>query len=162
MDRLFSPWRHQYVTAKPGGGRECVFCAKQRETDQEGLVVHRASLNYVVVNLYPYSSGHIMVVPYAHVATLAECTTETAQEMMLLARRGERVLQEVYAAPGINMGLNIGACAGAGVAGHVHMHLLPRWPGDVNFMTSVGETRVLPEEVGETWRKLSEAFTRET
>lgn len=157
MDRLFSPWRYQYITTSPGD-TGCVFCTKQQESDDAALIVFRARLNYVVVNLYPYSSGHIMVVPYEHGDRLSAFSEETTGEMMALVRRGEEVLRKVYRAPGINVGMNIGSCAGAGVAGHIHMHLLPRWPGDVNFLTAVGETRVLPEEVQETWRKLRGAF----
>ncbi|MEZ5352730.1 MAG: HIT domain-containing protein [Bryobacteraceae bacterium] len=157
MDRLYSPWRYQYVTGQtPAQG--CVFCAKVNDPAEDALIVHRAELNYVVVNLYPYASGHILVVPYSHVGALADCPDATAAEMMQLVRIAEGVLREVYRAPGFNIGMNIGACAGAGVAGHIHMHMLPRWPGDANFLTTTGETRVLPEEVIETARKIRAAW----
>jgi ATP adenylyltransferase len=158
MDRLWSPWRYRYISAA-GVTEGCVFCEKPNiGDDRASLIVHRGLHNFVICNLYPYTSGHIMVVPYAHVPRLEDTDEATATEMMLLARRGQRVLREVYRAPGFNLGMNIGECAGAGVAGHVHMHLLPRWVGDANFMSTVGETRVLPEEVETTWERLSEAF----
>ncbi|MEZ5403406.1 MAG: HIT domain-containing protein [Bryobacteraceae bacterium] len=157
MDRLFSPWRYQYVsTSAPSSG--CVFCSAESSSDEDALIVHRARLSYVIVNRYPYTSGHLMVVPFRHAATLHECTVEEARELMDLTRAGEQVLQDVYRAPGINIGMNVGACAGAGVAGHLHMHLLPRWPGDANFLSTVGETRVLPEDLGQTWTKLRAAW----
>lgn len=157
MDHLWSPWRYQYVTrAAPPGG--CVFCEKIPMDDREGFVVHRASLNYVVLNLYPYSNGHVMVVPYEHVDSLAAAAPDTAREMMELMQRTERILREVYRAPGINIGMNIGACAGAGVAGHIHMHVVPRWPADSNFMSVIGETRVLIEELPVSYDRLRAAF----
>ena len=118
------------------------------------------SYNFILLNLFPYTSGHLMIAPYAHVATLEDAAEETATEMMLLTRLSQGKLRETYRAPGFNAGMNIGSSAGAGIAGHIHMHVLPRWPGDVNFMTTVGETRVLPEDLEETYRKLSAAFQR--
>lgn len=158
MDLLWSPWRYQYIT-KAGPSQGCIFCGKSSASeDRANLIVFRAELNFVLLNLYPYATGHLMIAPYAHVGTLEETDELTAAEMMLLARKAEQCLREVYGAPGFNMGMNIGACAGAGVAGHIHMHVLPRWPGDVNFMTTVGETRVLPEDLATTYEKLSRAF----
>lgn len=158
MDRLWSPWRYRYVTtASPADA--CIFCAKsQAGNDPEQFIIHRGRLNFVMLNLYPYTSGHLMVAPYEHVAALDEADADTAAELMLLTRRSQRHLREIYGAPGFNLGMNIGSCAGAGVAGHIHMHVLPRWPGDVNFMTAVGETRVMPEDLQETWNKLNVAF----
>lgn len=154
MDFLWSPWRYRYVTSGPTGP-ECIFCARPAEArDAEHFILHRARHNYVLLNLYPYSSGHLMVVPFAHVSTLQECPTETVIEMALLAQRAETVLRRVYRCEGLNIGFNIGKCAGAGVAGHLHQHLVPRWTGDSNFMAAIGETRVLPEELTETYRKL--------
>jgi ATP adenylyltransferase len=161
MDHLWSPWRYRYATrtALENAGA-CVFCEKQRSPlDEENLIIYRARANFVVVNLYPYTSGHIMIVPYAHVASLEECAEETATEMMTLARRGEAIIRRIYRAPGMNIGFNIGEAAGAGVAGHLHMHLVPRWAGDANFLTTIGETRVLPEDLHETWSRLREAFS---
>jgi ATP adenylyltransferase len=121
-------------------------------------VLYRAEHNFVLLNLYPYTTGHLMIAPYAHVATLEEADQVTLEEMMTLAQRAQRHLREVYRPGGLNLGMNLGECAGAGVAGHIHMHVLPRWPGDVNFMTTVGETRVLPEDLPTTYEKLSTAF----
>ena len=158
MDHLWSPWRYRYVsTAEPS--EVCIFCAKSQDSsDTENLIVYRGSLTFALLNLYPYTNGHLMIAPYAHVATLEDAAEEVATEMMLQTRKAQRILRSVYRAPGFNIGMNIGRCAGAGIAGHIHMHVLPRWPGDVNFMTTVGETRVMAEELGETYRKLSAAF----
>jgi ATP adenylyltransferase len=161
MDRLWSPWRYRYVsTAEPSAA--CIFCAKSQESDDEkNLIVYRGKFNFILLNLFPYTSGHLMVAPYAHVATLEEASEEIVTELMLLTRLSQAKLREAYRAPAFNAGMNIGSAAGAGIAGHIHMHVLPRWPGDVNFMTSVGETRVLPEDLTETYRKLSAAFQRD-
>jgi ATP adenylyltransferase len=162
MDYLWSPWRYQYISS-PGGSRECIFCHKLAAgNDRENLIVFRGQHNYVLLNLYPYTSGHLMIAPYEHIGSLAEADDAVLSELMLLSRDSQRHLATVYNAPGFNLGMNIGACAGAGVAGHIHMHLLPRWPGDVNFMTAVAETRVLPEDLAITYEKLSKAFRRET
>jgi len=158
MDRLWSPWRYQYVS-KTETGVGCIFCEKASATeDEDNLVVYRAKRNFVLVNLYPYTTGHVMIAPYEHVANLEDATEETLAEMMLLTRLTAKHLRAVYRAQGLNLGMNLGECAGAGVAGHIHMHVLPRWAGDANFMTAVGETRVLPEDLGETYRKLARAF----
>ncbi len=155
MDRLWSPWRYQYVS-KSAQTDDCIFCAKgSASKDAENLVVFRGQLNFVLLNLYPYTNGHIMIAPYAHVATLDAAAAEAVAEMMQLARTWEAILSSVYKAPGINLGMNIGECAGAGVAGHIHMHMLPRWPADSNFMTTVAETRVLPEDLASTYQKLT-------
>ena len=157
MDRLWSPWRYQYVShANPAP--ECIFCTKPSAGDEESLILHRATHTYALLNLFPYTTGHLMIAPYLHVATLAECPQDVASEMMELTRHAEGLLRNIYKPHGVNIGMNIGECAGAGVAGHIHMHVLPRWPGDVNFMTTVGETRVLPEDLGETWTKLRSAW----
>ena len=137
----------------------CVFCAKPAQGDDEAnYIVHRAENNYVILNAFPYTSGHVMVVPYEHVANLEDTREATQIEMMLLTRRCVSCLKAAYRPDGVNLGMNLGTAAGAGVAGHIHMHVLPRWMGDANFMTAVGETRVIPEELGETYRKLKEAF----
>ena len=158
MDYLWTPWRYRYVTstAEPG---ECVFCAAGKATsDRESLVVHRASRNFVILNRFPYTSGHIMVVPYEHVASLEELSDEALVEMIRLAREAERRLRALYRPDGLNLGINLGKSAGAGIAGHLHLHVLPRWTGDTNFMTVTGETRVLPESLEVTWERLSRAF----
>lgn len=158
MDYLWSPWRYRYISTA-GESDPCIFCsAAAAENDRETLVVHRGSRCYVILNRFPYTSGHLMVAPYGHVASLAELDEEAAVEMMLLARRAESHLRAIYRPEGLNIGMNLGRCAGAGVAGHIHAHVLPRWTGDANFMTTVGETRVLPEDLADTWEKLSRAF----
>jgi len=158
MDRLWSPWRYRYVS-KATPSDVCIFCAKQAEQqDEENLILHRGEYNFVLLNLYPYTTGHLMVAPYAHIASLDELSAEAAAELMVLTQVSVRRLRDVYRPQGLNLGMNLGECAGAGIAGHVHMHVLPRWPGDANFMTTVGETRVMPEELPETWRKLKAAF----
>ena len=158
MDRLWSPWRYRYVsTAEPTAA--CIFCVKSQENrDAENLVLYRGKHNFALLNLYPYTSGHLMIAPYVHIATLEEADDATLTEMMLLTRASQVRLGSVYKSPGFNVGMNIGSCAGAGIAGHIHMHVLPRWPGDVNFMTAVAETRVIPEGIEETYRKLAAAF----
>lgn len=157
MDFLWSPWRYRYVSGQAERGG-CVFCqiAGSANDDAES-VVYRGARCYVVLNRFPYTTGHLMIVPYRHVATLEDCDAETLAETIALARRAEANLRAIYRCPGLNLGWNIGECAGAGVAGHLHLHVLPRWPGDVNFMTSIGETRVLPEELSATLAKLRPA-----
>jgi ATP adenylyltransferase len=157
MDRLWSPWRYQYVSREAPA--ECIFCVKAAEQrDPDNLVLARARFNYILLNLYPYTTGHLMIAPYRHLATLSEADREILEEMIRLARLSEAALRSVYKPKGFNIGMNIGECAGAGVAGHIHMHVLPRWPADSNFLTTIGETRVLPEDLFTTYRRLLEAF----
>ena len=158
MDRLWSPWRYQYIS-KADEAPGCIFCVKPAENrDNENYIVHRGASCFVLLNLYPYTSGHLMVAPYAHVATREDATEAAVLEMMCLTREAEGHIRHVYRPEGLNIGMNIGKCAGAGVAGHIHMHVLPRWAGDANFMTTVGETRVLPEDLNTTYGKLRGAF----
>ncbi len=158
MDRIWSPWRYRYVSqASPGD--PCIFCEKAAENrDAENFVVHRGERTFALLNLYPYTTGHLMIAPYRHSGTLLDLPDETLTEMILLARRAEDHLRRLYKPQGLNVGINIGECAGAGVADHIHMHVLPRWPADSNFMTTVGETRVLPEALESTYAKLRDAF----
>lgn len=160
MDILWSPWRFRYVSeiVKKSG---CVFCEKAAadpSCDRENLVLYRGQSNYILLNLYPYTTGHAMVAPYAHVARLADLDAESLKEMMALAQRLEAALAAAYSPEGFNLGMNLGRCAGAGVADHVHLHFLPRWFGDSNFMTVVGETRVQPEDLATTFDKLARFF----
>jgi ATP adenylyltransferase len=158
MDQLWSPWRYQYVQ-RAHTAEGCIFCQKpEQSNDEENLLVYRGKWNYILLNLYPYTTGHMMVVPYAHVATLEAASEGTLEEMILLARDAQRHLRVIYGSPGFNIGMNLGESAGAGIAGHIHLHVLPRWPGDTNFMTTIAETRVLTEELPVTYRKLSAAF----
>jgi ATP adenylyltransferase len=157
MDRLWAPWRYRYVSsAQPAGG--CIFCEKAASSDDRGnYIVLRAERNFLILNLY--TSGHLMIAPYEHVATLAEARPDTLQEMMLLSARAEKTLGQLYRPDGFNIGMNVGESAGAGIAGHIHMHVLPRWTGDGSFMSTVAETRVLPETLETTYDRVKAALT---
>ena len=158
MDRLWTPWRYRYVSTA-GPKVACVFCEKAASSDDRGnYIVLRAERNFLILNLYPYTTGHLMIVPYEHIATLEEAPQETLQEMIRLTARAEKVLRQVYSPDGLNIGMNVGESAGAGIAGHIHMHVLPRWTGDGSFMTTVSETRVLPETLDTTYDRVKAAF----
>ena len=163
MDRLWTPWRYQYISgaaAEEPADEACVLCrlAGDKERDEQNFVIHRAARNFAVLNLYPYTSGHLMIVPYLHESSLDALDKETTDELMDLAKRAQTALRRAYRPEGFNLGMNLGTVAGAGVAGHVHLHALPRWAGDANFMSVVGETRVLPEDLPTTYKKLRELF----
>jgi ATP adenylyltransferase len=139
----------------------CVLCrARDGEDDSQRLLVHASPLNIVLMNLYPYNSGHVMIAPHRHIATLGESTPEELADMMVLARRLEAALEEVYTPDGVNLGMNLGRPAGAGVPGHIHLHLVPRWSGDTSFMTVVGRTRVIPEDPADGCARLRPFFAR--
>ncbi len=158
MTHLWTPWRSTYMKAAREGHR-CIFCdAAASNNDKEHLVVHRGQDSFVILNRYPYTSGHLMIAPYSHVSRLNEATEETVYEMTTLTRRAERILETIYKPDGLNLGMNLGRAAGAGIAEHIHMHLLPRWAGDANFMTSVADTRIIPESLDETYSKLKAGF----
>lgn len=157
MDYLWTPWRYQYVSgAEKASG--CVLCSLQQEDDQTARIVHRGKSCFVVLNTFPYTSGHVMVVPYAHLDELRKLPTADAHEMIETCQRMETVLRSLYSPNGINLGMNIGQAAGAGIAGHIHMHVLPRWVADANFMSVVGETRVLPETLDITYERIKRAL----
>jgi ATP adenylyltransferase len=160
MDYLWSPWRYPYIAQAQGEKQvECIFCdALARKDDAAALIAYRGTNVFVILNRYPYTSGHVMIVPYAHVAELRLCDAEALVEMMQLAARVEQAFGANYKPDGMNLGMNLGKAAGAGVAGHLHLHALPRWFGDTNFMTVTGETRVQPEELGITFEKLRKAL----
>lgn len=159
MERIWSPWRHAYVTrGKEADG--CVFCTASSSDEGRALVVHAGLLAYVILNLYPYNAGHLMVVPRRHVATLALLERDELTEMALLTQLSERVIVEAFSPQGINIGMNLGRPAGAGIVDHLHTHLVPRWNGDTNFMTVIGEVRVLPEELPRTAERLRPIFNR--
>jgi ATP adenylyltransferase len=160
MDYLWTPWRYQYMAQVTSGKQlECIFCdAIERNADEETLIAFRGKMNFVILNRFPYTSGHVMIVPYAHVAELSLCNSQTLGEMMELARRMETVYRQNYKPDGMNLGMNLGKAAGAGVAGHLHLHVLPRWVGDSNFMTVTAETRVQPEELNTTYHRLKKAL----
>jgi ATP adenylyltransferase len=158
MDYLWTPWRYRYIadTTKEIG---CIFCeAIAANDDSKTLIVLRGKNAYIILNRYPYTTGHVMVVPYAHVADLSMAEPETLAEMMRLAQQVQAALEKTYHPQGYNLGMNLGRAAGAGVAGHLHLHVLPRWSGDANFMSVVGETRVEPEELSTTYGKLRKAL----
>jgi ATP adenylyltransferase len=157
MDHLWSPWRLDYVKASKSEG-DCVFCLAAHGTDP--LVLFQGHTAYVILNRYPYNTGHLMVVPRRHVATLTGLTPEELQEAAVLTQRSEAALREAYEPGGINVGLNLGKPAGGGIQYHLHVHLVPRWIGDANFMTVIGETRVLSEELGTTAERLRPIFER--
>ena len=159
MDYLWTPWRYRYIAeAKNISG--CVFCdAVSANRDEETLIVQRGVKNYVILNRYPYTSGHVMIVPYAHTADFSRLDEATAGEMIHIAQRVQAALEEVYHPDGYNMGMNLGRNAGAGITDHLHLHLLPRWAGDTNFMTTVGETRLEPEDLSTTYTRLRNALT---
>jgi ATP adenylyltransferase len=166
VEHLWTPWRLAYVTGgtAPGG---CVFCRAAAPSDQpasddacDPLIVHDGIHAFVILNLYPYNNGHIMVVPRRHLATLTAATADELAELMALTRDAEQVLTDAYAPHGINVGINLGRAAGAGVADHLHIHLVPRWNGDTNFMTVVADSRVLPETLEQTAARLRPLFAR--
>jgi ATP adenylyltransferase len=161
MDHLWSPWRLAYITgaARPTG---CVFCNALSDPEADPLIIHRGPNCFVILNLFPYNNGHLMVIPNRHIATLASATTEELSELMVLTRDAEIALTEAYAPHGTNMGINLGKPAGAGVLDHLHMHVVPRWNGDTNFMTVIGQTRVLAEGLHDTAARLRPIFERLT
>jgi len=162
MDYLWTPWRYQYMKdAASGVPPDCIFCdaAARQKDDAETLVVYRGAKAFIILNRYPYTSGHVMIVPYAHVAELGACEAEALAEIMRLAQRVEGIFRKDYKPDGMNLGMNLGRAAGAGVAGHVHLHVLPRWFGDSNFMTVAGETRVHPEDLQTTYQRLRAALS---
>ena len=161
MEHLWSPWRMNYVTGdKPTAG--CVFCLDdgERVPERLALIVHEGEAAYVILNKFPYNNGHLMVVPYRHVPSIGDLPREEWQEIADLVRLAEAMLIEAYAPGGINVGINLGRPAGAGIHEHLHVHLVPRWIGDSNFMTVVGETRVLPEELPATAARLRPLFAK--
>jgi len=186
MDHLWTPWRYSYITdesdARKGvpaelsawsGDKGCLFCnmiaaadyatahgMTRDDAERASGIVVRGQRVFICLNRFPYNSGHVMVVPCEHQASLAALAPQTAHELMDFAQRTEQAFARVYHPDGVNLGLNLGKAAGAGVAGHLHLHALPRWLGDTNFMTVTGETRVLPEELSVTWQRLREAFTQ--
>jgi ATP adenylyltransferase len=154
--RIWAPWRSDYI--KGHKSDDCIFCTKPALSDEEGLIVRRGEHCFVILNAFPYTSGHVMVAPYAHTANLHDLDDPTATELISLVRESLRALKRAYGPDGYNLGANLGAIAGAGFADHFHMHVVPRWKGDNSFMPVIGETRVLPESLEETYRSLRQAF----
>lgn len=159
MEFVWSPWRYDYMASAGKTSSSCVFCiGEDPSNDADRLVVYRGVQNFVILNLFPYTSGHFMVAPFAHTASFDDAVSVQTGEMMDLAKRGIRALKTLYKPEGFNMGMNLGHCAGAGIREHFHLHVVPRWIGDANFMSITAETRVLPEELTLTYRRFKEAF----
>jgi ATP adenylyltransferase len=160
MDYLWTPWRYAYVSGTTKTS-ECVFCeAPKEKSDEKARIVHRGEHCFVILNTFPYTPGHVMVVPYVHLDELRKLPPNAAHEMMALSQKMETALRDLYRPDGINLGMNIGKAAGAGIAGHIHMHVLPRWVADANFLSVVGETRILPETLDQTWKKIAAALPK--
>jgi ATP adenylyltransferase len=164
LDHLWSPWRLDYITG-PKDNSTCVFCrhaeeARNNPDNPDSLVLTTGTHAYVVLNRYPYNNGHLMVVPSRHTSTLTKLSVDELHELMLLTQRSEQALRDAYPPEGINVGINIGKAAGAGIEEHLHIHLVPRWNGDTNFMTVTGQTRVLPEDLPSTAKRLRPVFER--
>lgn len=158
MDHLWSPWRMKYIR-QHDPAEQCVFCsALEKEDGVENLILRRGENAFVILNRYPYTSGHVMVVPFAHISTMDELKDCCMSEIMALIRQSIRAINQVYKPEGYNVGVNLGIVAGAGIANHLHFHVVPRWAGDTNFMTSVANARVLPEDLCETLQRLKDAW----
>jgi len=157
MERIYTPWRMQYVNSNKKKAKGCVFCAKlnaNTKRDHENYMVYRGKLAFAAMNIYPYNTGHLMILPHQHVSTLAEVSHEAQIEMIMLASYFTELLSQVLKPDGFNVGINLGKSAGAGLGSHLHMHIVPRWSDDSNFMTVVGNTRVLPELLDDTYEKI--------
>ncbi len=162
MEILWTPWRMQYIKSTLEKSGKCIFCELPKKDDEEALIVYRGKYNYIVLNAFPYNSGHVMIVPYRHVSSIEDMSDEELSETMKLLRMTLKVLREEYKPEGFNVGWNIGRAAGAGIPGHVHVHVVPRWAGDANFMTVTAGVKVLPEALNDTWKRLRRGFERLT
>ena len=159
-ERIWAPWRLKYVK-DANTSDECVFCTKPAEgDDRQALIVHRAERCFVILNLFPYTNGHLMVAPYEHIGRFQEIEPETTAEMNALAQRAMGVLEDVYRPEGFNLGINQGRIAGAGVEGHIHLHVVPRWAGDNNYMPVIADTKVMPQSLEESYDAMSEGFNK--
>jgi len=160
VDLLWSPWRYDYITGTSEKQPGCTFCniLNDSAADEEKFILHRGRFNFVILNAYPYAAGHLMIVPFEHLQGPDIATSESTTEMMDLLRRSITAIERIYSPDGMNLGMNLGKSAGAGVAEHYHMHILPRWVGDVNFMTAIGETRMMPETLVQTFEKLKSEY----
>lgn len=158
MKILWNPWRYEYVKKASKNGGECLFCELQKKRDDEAYIVYRGKRGFVVLNAYPYNSGHVMIAPYQHVGSLEELDDETLLELGKLVQLTIKALRKAYSPDGFNIGVNIGKAAGAGVPGHVHIHVVPRWVGDTNFMAIIAETKPLPTALKESFDLITVAF----
>ena len=162
MERLWTPWRMQYVASTAEAAEVCLFCDKPSQPtdrDRDNLLLHRSERAYVLMNLYPYNSGHLMVAPYQHTADLGGLDPSTAAEIVALTQRAVRALEQEYRPHGFNIGMNLGRVAGAGIPDHLHMHIVPRWGGDTNFMPVTADTKVMPETLDRTFERLAPHFS---
>jgi len=158
VDRLWAPWRMEYIEKVDRGG-ECILCVKpQARDDEKNYILHRGPLAFVILNVFPYSNGHLMIAPYRHTGDLLDLTDEELAALMAETRLCTRVLTAAMSPQGFNIGLNIGRAAGAGIADHLHLHVVPRWSGDTNFMPVIGDTRVLPQALADSYRALRQAL----
>lgn len=158
METMFTPWRYEYVS-HVDEQEGCIFCDKVREdSDRKNLIVHRGENCFAILNLYPYASGHMMIAPYEHTGTIEDLDSETLAEMMDFCKRAMKALREAYSPEGFNVGINIARVAGAGIYEHVHMHVVPRWAGDANFMPVCAGVKVLPLDLDTVWQKMKELF----
>lgn len=158
MDRLYTPWRMKYITSDKKKSEGCIFCAKFNEdveSDSENYIVYRGETTFTIMNIYPYNTGHLMILPQNHVAGLTDISAQTQYEMMALAAYFTDLLTDLMRPDGFNVGINLGGAAGAGIDTHLHLHIVPRWSGDSNFMSVIGDTRVLPEELSDTYQRLT-------
>jgi ATP adenylyltransferase len=164
MERLWAPWRLEFVRAASGHDPlECVFCrAPQADNDRATLILHRGPTCFVILNRYPYSNGHLLIAPYRHVPTPGDLDHDERAELWELLDRALGVLDRTLQPHGSNAGLNLGRSAGAGIEGHLHLHVVPRWNGDTNFMPVLADTRVMPQHLDDTWRLLHEAWVPST
>ena len=158
MDQLWAPWRVEYIQMESPSG--CILCKKPRQNnDTANYILYRGAKNFIILNRYPYNPGHLMIVPYQHTANLEELTEEQLHEHFDIVSRSIMVLKQVLNPGGFNLGMNIGMVAGAGIADHIHTHIVPRWQGDTSFMTVISDMRVLPEALDETYKKLKDKFS---
>lgn len=159
MQHLWAPWRMQFIEELRDKSRGCVFCEHQKDgDDKERLILHRGKTSFVMMNRYPYNNGHLLIIPYRHVAKLSDLNPEEHLEMMGLCAGSADIMSKAIEAEGFNCGLNLGKIAGAGIADHVHMHIVPRWLGDTNFLPVLADTHSMPEYLGQTYDRLIEGF----
>lgn len=158
MDHLYTPWRMAYIRGEKKSTDGCIFCKLGADEDDHGQIIARSQYVYVTLNLYPYNNGHLMVIPYQHVDTQEALPIDVLTDLMLTVNRSLAVLRKAYNPPAFNLGANLGPAAGAGIAEHYHFHIVPRWPGDANFMTVVGSTRVIPDTLHNTYQELKKTW----
>lgn len=161
MEHLWAPWRMAYIDSNPAHAQGCIFCAKAAESDDEkNLIVHRSERCFVLMNLFPYNNGHLMIAPYAHVPSIQDLDPATLTDIMVTTQQAVTALDNAIHPHGYNMGLNQGAVAGAGIADHIHYHIVPRWNGDTNFMPVLADTKVMPDYLDNTWKQIVAAWPK--